>query len=331
MVLLPPRIGSHTDSKYGSEMESKHQSSLGHKLKVLRSDRNVRLDNVTCVYCGIVLEKEAATREHVIGRKFVPKGKLENQWNLVVNSCGPCNNRKSDLEDDISAITMQPDQTGQFAHDDEDAATDARRKANKASSRRTKKLVKDSQEQIDINAPWGGGASVTFKFTSPAQINQERVFELARLHLVAFFYWITFDEKTQRGGFWQDGGYPVMTTGHRDWGNGVMLSFAEAVVDWEPRVFASTADGFFKIVIRRHPQADCWSWAIEWNLTTRTIGFFGELAAAKQVVSAFPKLQMETVNDSPARQLRYRTETPLKDTDDVLFWWDDGLEEDSEP
>ena len=42
----------------------------------------------------------------MIGRRFVPKGKLNNQWNLIVRVCIKCNNKKSDLEDDISAISM---------------------------------------------------------------------------------------------------------------------------------------------------------------------------------------------------------------------------------
>jgi hypothetical protein len=67
---------------------------------------------VICPYCGVALSKENSTKEHVLARKFVPKGTLNNQWNLILNACRCCNNSKSDLEDDISAITMQPNMRG---------------------------------------------------------------------------------------------------------------------------------------------------------------------------------------------------------------------------
>src|SRR5437870_4164459 len=51
-------------------------------LKPLRSDALIRLDNVTCPYCGtdVTVERE---EEHVIARRFVPKGTLAGLWNLV--------------------------------------------------------------------------------------------------------------------------------------------------------------------------------------------------------------------------------------------------------
>jgi hypothetical protein len=53
-----------------------------------------------------------------VSKKLVPKGKLDRQWNLIVRACRDCNRRKSALEDDISAITMQPDTLGIHAVDD---------------------------------------------------------------------------------------------------------------------------------------------------------------------------------------------------------------------
>lgn len=82
---------------------------LDHDLKALPVTKPVRLHNVVCPYCGATLASDSTTKEHVVGRKFVPKGPLENEWNLILNACRPCNNQKADLEHDISAITMQPD------------------------------------------------------------------------------------------------------------------------------------------------------------------------------------------------------------------------------
>ena len=63
-----------------------------------------RLDNVTCPYCRDRLSQVNRNEDHVIGRRFVPKGKLNGQWNLIVCACEECNTHKSNLEDDISAI-----------------------------------------------------------------------------------------------------------------------------------------------------------------------------------------------------------------------------------
>jgi Zn-dependent oligopeptidase len=62
---------------------------------------------------------------------------------------------------------------------------------------------------------------VTFKLNSvaPPQVNNDRVYELTRMKMMAFFYFITFNKKTKRGGFWTDGFYPLSEAHHGDWGN----------------------------------------------------------------------------------------------------------------
>ena len=82
---------------------------IGKILKELPTSYIIRLDNITCPYCGIALTNETSSKEHVIGRHFVSKGTLHGNWNLIVNACNSYNGIKSDLEDDISAITLQPD------------------------------------------------------------------------------------------------------------------------------------------------------------------------------------------------------------------------------
>src|SRR5258708_1804203 len=88
-------------------------------LSSISPDRPIQIKNDICVYCAKQLTQDTITKEHVVGRRFIPKGKLNGQWNLIVNACRVCNGRKSDLENDISAITMQPDLTGQHAHGDQ--------------------------------------------------------------------------------------------------------------------------------------------------------------------------------------------------------------------
>jgi hypothetical protein len=248
------------------------ESSAAHTqsdLIEMAPERPRALDNRACVYCGSTLTAANISREHVIGRRFVPKGKLHGAWNLILNACRTCNSRKADLEDDISAITLQPDPWGRYGHDDAGAIEDARRKANNARSRRTRKPVKDSQEQIRLNGSLGPGINPSFQFTAPPQIEDERAFELARLQLMAFFYMQTYSRETRRGGYWLHGYHPVMTTIRGDWGNPVMRAFMATIEKWDCRLVTITADGFFKLITRRHPSAETWAWAVEWNQSRR--------------------------------------------------------------
>jgi len=274
-----------------------------------------------------LLTRESRTKEHVIGRRFVPKGKLDGQWNLIVRACRDCNQIKSDLEDDLSAITMQPDVLGRHGHDDAEVSAEARRKARNAYSRHTRRPVGDSQEHLTIKMSLGPGAEITFDMTAPPQADSQRIFELARMQLMGFFYWITFDRGTRRGGYWIGGFHPIMEAQRSDWGNAVHRGFMEAVVGWEPRVLAIGADGFFKVIIRRHPSAECWSWALERNQNLRTVGFFGDRTAAEAVVAGFPKLDLKTVAQGPDRFVRYRLETPLPEEEDKLFLWQEWEDE----
>lgn len=298
------------------------RNSPSSTLKPLPEARVSRLANVICPYCGGALTKGISTKEHVIGRRFVPKGKLARSWNLIVNACEDCNRLKSDLEDDISAITLQPDIFGRYAHDDKDAITDSRRKARESRSRRTAKPVRNSCEHVAVNMRLDSGLKIEGNFTGPPQIDPGRVFALARLQLQGFFYFITYKTEEKRGYWWPGGFYPVLEAGRRDWGNPVHRGFMDAVVDWEPRVIGGLADQFYRIVLRRHPDADCWSWAVEWNHSMRIVGFLGDKVAAQDIASQFPKLGVKSIMQGPNRGFAYREETALDEADDKLFHWD---------
>ena len=298
---------------------------MGHILIEPPKNQVIKLNNVSCPYCGKECTKENKSKEHVIGKRFVPKGKLDNCWNLLVNSCQVCNGIKSDLEDDISAITLQPDALGRFSHDDATGASEAVRKAKNSYSRRTKKPVKDSHEQMKVNIPFGQGVNMSFGFIGPPQVNRDRIFELAHMQLIGFFFWITYQENEKRGYYWPGDFCPVLTTNRADWGNPVLLAFADAVVDWEPRIIASTINGFFKIAMRKHLQATCWSWALEWNHSLRVIGFFGDPQTAQDVAASLPKLKLHVIPQGSDVTIRFRKEIPFPENEnDKLFYLDDG-------
>ena len=144
----------------------------------LPSDRAIILDNTTCPYCGLPInfnDRDSWDKDHVIGRRFVPKGELNNQWNLQVNAHKNCNNFKSKLEDDISAISMQPDGLGYHHSDNDNLRNDSKRK-EKSISKYTGKPVKDSYTTINTKATVFDRIDLNASFTSPPQISDDRIF-----------------------------------------------------------------------------------------------------------------------------------------------------------
>ena len=160
------------------------------------------LNNETCPYCGTELDETTATKEHVVGRNFVPKGKLNSSWNLILRACSTCNVRKSELEDDLSAISMSPDASGTFAHTDSALHSQAERKGRSV-HRRTKKSVAESAENFTLTGKPLPNLSMSVSFVAPPQADPQRIVELSRMQIAAFFYGVmTYKPELRRGGFW---------------------------------------------------------------------------------------------------------------------------------
>jgi hypothetical protein len=81
-------------------------------------------------------------------------------------------------------------------------AREAERKGDGSRSRWTGRSVTESYEKMTIEVPFARGAKFTFNMTGLPKIGEERMFELALLQVRAFFYWITYDRTSRRGGFW---------------------------------------------------------------------------------------------------------------------------------
>lgn len=282
-------------------------------------NRVLRLNNLVCPYCGGALNESNRTKEHVIGRRFVPRGKLDAQWNLIVYACAICNNKKSDLEDDISAISMQPDAHGRFGADDSELVAEAHRKAEKSASRKTRKRVKDSGGELKLSTQIMQGATADFSFSGPPQLEDSRAFELARMQLQAFFFMITYQNETQRGWWWPGDFLPFIHTRKSDWGNSLWKGFTSATKSWDVRVHALSADEFFCCSVKRHPNAECWSWAIQWNHQHRLGGFFGNREAAQVLVDDIIPDELKHIQLGPNRYIRFREDVPLSEEDDTLF------------
>jgi len=282
-------------------------------------NRAIVLKNKTCPYCGKAFGEELpATKEHVVARNFVPRGCFDGQWNLILRACEPCNRDKAKLEDDISAITMQPDVFGQLACEDPRLSVESARKA-KATSRRTGRRVSDSRERIILQQPLAVG-NLTLNLEAPPQIEPERIWKLAHYHWRGFFYFDTYDTETRRGGFLIGDFMPVLTVPRRDWGHVRMRAFMAEVQTWELRIHAIGADGFFKFLIRRHPEGlPVWCWALEWNQNQRIIGFAGDREVISKICAGFPIPEVTLIQGDERHRWTMRQQVPLEQAADDLF------------
>lgn len=288
----------------------------------LPTDRRHRLANTSCIYCGIAFGPDVdQDEEHVVGRKFVPKGSLAKQVNLVANTCRECNAAKSALENDISSITMQP---GPDGHDgDEHLEREAQRKST-AISIRTGKIVRDSHESFEIEGSLFPGFTMKFGLVSGPQLDFERSALLAEYHVRAFFYMLSFDEEKGHG-LWPLG--PVCCLGvvcRNDWGNETLTGFTDQVRTWHKILQGTLADGYFKVAFYRCPDRLVWGWALEWNKRYRIFGCFGEDGPVSTFVEGLPKLQTHVVEKKSKCTTRARIEVPLAESSDVLFDCCDG-------
>jgi len=282
--------------------------------------RAINLKNRSCAYCGRAFDAGcAATREHVIGRRFVPKGCFDGQWNLIVNACEPCNREKADLEDDISVISMLPDLAGRYPVDDPRLVSEVERKAGKAMSRKTGKAVARSKEEKHFEFPIVGG-TLTYDVEAPAQIDEDRLFRLAQFHFAGFFHLITYNEAARCGRYMTGAFAPLIATRRADWGNPQMRWFMDLVRDWDLRIHALGADGFFKMLIRRpHDGRGVFAWALEWNQSFRVLGFAGDRDAIETLGRTVPALVADMQLGGGERWVRVRADTPLLDAEDDLF------------
>lgn len=280
-----------------------------------------------CTYCGHAFGPgEKGEDEHVIGRRFVPKGTLSGQWNLILSACVKCNDIKAALENDISAVTMQPDGLGRYGSDDPRLVAEATRKA-RTTNRRTGRFVSEPEQPVKISMPFGP-ATFTFSFTHPAQTDEQRVYQLARYQLAGFFSMLTWNKEQQRGFYWPGTYMPVVAVRKEDWGNPLMAWVEETAKDWDYRLHAITADTFYKAWIKRRPgEPAVWAWAIEWNHGFRVAGFFGDEEALRELRTTAPKLKLDVLHESANTWLRVRTEIPLREEDDHLFDDPRGSEE----
>jgi len=278
-----------------------------------------RLKNKRCAYCNADFIGEGEPeKEHVIGRRFVPKNSHNGQWNLHLNSCHRCNQAKSTLENDISAISMIQT-TGSSGGFDPTLAEEAERKG-KSTSQRTGKPVSLSSESSKIVTQFGR-ATISFGFKAPAQVDTSRLYQLARFQIAGFFFLLTYDEEKRQGYCWPGEFLPLGAVRRSDWGNPIKTGFSSATRNWDFRFGGGpTSSGYFQALIKKHPSETLWSWALEWNCNYRIFGFLGNRSEANKIISGFEPPQKSGPYSGEEAVFFSRKESPLLEDDDDFFF-----------
>lgn len=277
-----------------------------------------------CAYCGVLFRVEiASTIDHVVGRKFVPKGQLAGQWNLLLNACRECNGDKADLEDDISVISMMSGMNLRIPTDPLIIA-EIKRKSGRAVSRRTGKVVARSRETLVIDSK-AAGRMMSLRFNGPPQIDYHRIERLAWYHVQAFVFFIGYNKKLRTGRYIVEGFQLVTWAGESNWGNVEMRWFENLTTSWRSILRADAAGGYFRIVLRQIDNEDLWSWALEWNKSLRVVGFFGNRQKVEEVTKAIPRAAPVFTHTEGNEKIVCREEIRLPKDEDFLFDWKDFM------
>lgn len=291
-------------------------------------------NNARCPYCGRNFNEISnieRTEEHVIGRRFVPKGYLEGEWNLILDACKECNGYKAKLEDGLSLIS-QISITDNIEHTSHVQAEIIRKlgkrdpetgKIRGANHPETNRPVANSFIERTISASFG---PLTMRFTvsgPPQAVTHEET--LARLHIQAFYYLICNIDDDGRGYsrvFTEDSEWlpescvqVLFVLRHTDWGNESAMELVNRVKEWEIVCRIPSAKGYFKSLIKRDPNNNGYFWALEWNKNIRLLGVIRAPSRPNFIEKELPRsVCIDLGNES-----RIRPEKPLNEKDDILF------------
>ncbi|MFT3685292.1 MAG: hypothetical protein QM783_10265 [Phycisphaerales bacterium] len=260
------------------------------------------------------------TKDHVIARNFVPPGHFDGQWNLIVNACEKCNSTKSQLENEVAAISMQPDAWGRHPENDHQLASEAMRRAQSVKNSRTGKPLHIPEKPIVSEYDVMPGLRMTFSLVAPAQLSDDQAFRLAWHQIAAFFYLITYKPDLKLGRRWPGEFLPIAVVRESDWGNSLMRTFQDLVGPWDHRVHGIAASGYFGVCIKKSPAPrELWSWALEWNRTFRVIGFIGSQEAAQDAARSLVWPQMRIRQTGANSSESFRLEERMPEGEDKLF------------
>jgi hypothetical protein len=283
---------------------------------------SVKKSNQYCLYCSRFVGEGsplASNKEHLIGRNFVPTGRLgtPRAFNFIFRACIDCNQEKSNYEGHVSTISLltSPARLGDSAIDEL-----AKRKADKDFHPDKPGMpVADAGQKITIRL----GSSVELELKGPPRLNPAYVRVLAMRHIQGLFALVTTSDPGAAAttrllpkahfGFFNYFNHP-------DWGNPQLIELAKRVGSWPALVDVSTAAGFFRAILRRQGVDDApWFWALEWNKSVRVIGWIGRPDMPPSVFEELPPLNWRIAGKPGESRYRVREEIPLLGVADELF------------
>jgi hypothetical protein len=274
--------------------------------------------NKVCLYCNEQFDgsTNVATKEHLIGRNFVPRGSLNGgrSFNFIFDACSECNNDKAALEGHVSAITQF---LSQSIAENSAFADRAGKKSRGEIHPWTKKPVADSVHEWKIETP-----GMSFGFVGPPQPDRKMVRRLALRHVQGMFALVTNPDRTAKpltllypGSVWVVGEYL-----RGDWGNTQAKAAHDRTRNWGVRAALTTASGFFRFILRRDAaEIGTWFWAVEWNDAMRVVGGISPDAKRPSFMEDLPELHWLQMATSNGGVFRTRREEPLDVDRDNMF------------
>jgi hypothetical protein len=279
--------------------------------------------NKVCVYCNERFDDTnvIATKEHLIGRNFVPRGSLDSgrSFNFIFNACLACNNDKSPLEGHISAITqfMSPAVAENATFGDRAFA-----KSQGEIHPWTRRPIAESFHESTIHLR-EFGLGVEIGFVGPPQVDRYKVHHLALRHVQGLYALVTNPDRTMEPLTLLFPGW-VYVLGYYlqgDWGNSQARAASDRVRDWTVRARIITAGGYFQAMLRRdHAEVGTWFWALEWNRYMRVIGGISYDGQPPSFMRDLPDLHwIESRTTTTGAVSRSRIEQPLDEAHDDPF------------
>lgn len=280
-------------------------------------NRDPSRSNQHCLYCGEFVGADSSIEsdeEHLIARRFVPKGLMENTFNFSFRACKPCNGRKADIERHVSSVTLLSSPAVAL---NEKARRSAERKAVQDFHPETRVRMGDAIERQTVEFKLGG-ASLKFGFTGPSPAAKNFIPELASYHIQALFSLLTMpgNHLTDEirilplDQFQVFDSYP-----HADWGNPQLVEITQRAATWPCWRTIETGDGHFRACLRRSENSG-WFWALEWNKSLRIVGGINHPGEKCPIFEKLPILEWKALPDGSGR---FREEQGSPDLGDLLF------------
>jgi hypothetical protein len=274
--------------------------------------------NKGCPYCARPLfEPEIPSdEEHLIGRKFVPKGSFgrNGRFNFQFRACRDCNSTKAERERHVSSVTLY---SGLPLYDAEVRAIAINKASKDFHPDQKGTVVKDAHGEMKLVGNMGA-MSMTLGMHMPPQLNPDYVQDLAFFHIQGLGSMIsTRDHLTLEGmGIIPCGRlYSFGFFLHADWGNLQLAELTRRFRNLPEILLLDTAAGFFRTIICKDTLADEWYWILEWNKVCRVYGAVTKDGKRPRLYENLPEHKWNQMSSTR----RMRLEIPIKDSKDDIF------------